>query len=337
MKGRRTVIPIFIPHQGCPHRCIYCDQRRIASAEDRLPSPEEIAEEVRRWIRERRKRGTEEVQVAFYGGSFTALPLEVQGELLKAVMPYVGEGVDSLRLSTRPDALSPEGLKLLKEHAVRTVELGVQSLHPEVLKLSRRGYTPERAEEAVLMLKAWGFEVGVQLMLGLPGDTRGRFMETVSRTIALAPHFVRLYPTLVIRGTALERWYKEGRYRPLDLEEAILWTAEALREFEGHGVRVVRMGLQPTPELEASVVAGPYHPAFGQLVRSRLAFEKALHLLKKSGLKRAVLKAHPRGIPELCGQKGENLSKLRKALSMEELRVKADPSLGEGELVAEAA
>ena len=333
MRRRRTIIPIFIPHQGCPHRCVFCNQHRTARMVKGLPSAAELQEEVRIWLDGRRRRGSSEVQVAFYGGSFTALPLEVQEGLLGALKPFLEDGeVDSLRLSTRPDAVDEEVVELLRSSGVRTVELGVQSMDPEVLRLSSRGYGPEVVPEALKLLKEGGFEVGVQLMLGLPGDTPERFLRTVEETVKLKPHFVRLYPTLVIKGTALEAWFHRGFYRPLDLEEAVELAAEAVKALEGVGIEVVRMGLQPTEELQRALVAGPYHPAFGQLVRSRLLYERARSLLEGKGLRKALFEVAPEDLSDFYGQHRENWRRLKEEFELEELSVLPEHGLGRGEL-----
>lgn len=271
--------------------------------------------------------------MAFYGGSFTALPLSLQAELLEAVRPFLETGrVHSVRLSTRPDALDEEVLGLLGRSGVKTVELGVQSLDAKVLKLSRRGYEPEVVPRALRLLKGAGFEVGVQLMLGLPGDTPQKFLQTVEETLGLRPHFVRLYPTLVIKGTVLERWFHRGLYRPLELEEAVQLAAEAVKAFEGAGIEVVRMGLQVTEELQQSLVAGPYHPAFGQLVRSRLLYERARALLERGNLRKARFRVAAADLASFYGQHRQNWWKLKEEFALEELSAVPDPSLRRGEL-----
>ncbi|UCC66821.1 MAG: radical SAM protein, partial [Deltaproteobacteria bacterium] len=197
MEGKRFIIPIFISHFGCPHRCVYCDQNRVARPTTTLPSPEEVHREIEWYLTvgARKRQGVKTVQVAFYGGSFTALPLGIQEGLLRSVAPFLREGkVRSLRLSTRPDYISSEVLELLRSEKVITIELGVQSTDDEVLKFSRRGYGRQEVKRAVRELLQRDFEVGIQLMVGLPGDTPEKFATTVEDVIDMRPHFVRIYP-----------------------------------------------------------------------------------------------------------------------------------------------
>jgi histone acetyltransferase (RNA polymerase elongator complex component) len=333
VEGKRFIIPIFISHFGCPNRCVYCDQGRVARPALALPTTEEMGEEIERFLRlgVRKRREAQTVQVAFYGGSFTALPLETQGRLLRSVSPFLEEGkVHSLRLSTRPDFISPEVLEILKEHAVATVELGVQSMDDEVLRISQRGYDRQAVTKAVKELHQGDFEVGVQIMIGLPGDSAQTFAATVEEVIAMNPHFVRLYPTLVIKGTALERWFRQGRYHPLSLEEAIALTKGALQRFRQAQIPVIRVGLQPTPSLEApgTIVAGPYHPAFRQLVESVLLYEQAASLLADpgmTGVSSPTFLISPQDISTFYGQGGNNIQRLRETFGLQEFTVKPNP------------
>jgi histone acetyltransferase (RNA polymerase elongator complex component) len=268
------------------------------------------------------------VQVAFYGGNFTALPLETQKRLLQSVAPFLKEGkVDSLRLSTRPDFISPEVLEILKAHKVATVELGVQSMDAEVLRISHRGYGSQVVIKAVEDLLQENLEVGIQLMVGLPGDSAQKFASTIEEVIKLKPHFVRLYPTLVIKGTVLERWFRLGHYHPLALEEAITLTKVALKRFRQARIPVIRIGLQPTPSLEepGTIVAGPYHPAFRQLVESSLLYEQVASLLTGSEIEwdsPPTFLISPQDISTFYGQGGHNIKRLREAFGLYEIRVK---------------
>ncbi len=333
MKDKRFIIPIFISHFGCPYRCVYCDQNRIARPASNLPSPEEVHREIEWYLRVgvRKRSGVRMVQVAFYGGSFTALPAETQEGLLRSVAPFVGDGkVHSLRVSTRPDYISSEIMETLKAGKVTTVELGVQSMDDEVLRATRRGHGGKEVKRAVKELHQRGFEVGVQLMIGLPRDTPERFASTVEEVIRMRPHFVRIYPTLVIKGTVLERWFQEGRYRPITLEEAITLTKGALQRFCQAKIPVIRVGLQPTPSLEAkgTIVAGPYHPAFRQLVEGSILYEQAASLLAISHVEKGsplIFLISPQDISNFYGQGGQNIKRLKEVFGLEEIRVEADP------------
>jgi histone acetyltransferase (RNA polymerase elongator complex component) len=269
------------------------------------------------------------VQVAFYGGSFTALPLATQEGLLRTCEPFLKEGlVHSLRLSTRPDYCSPECLEILTAHGVATVELGVQSMADDVLRISLRGYDKEKVKDAVRDLHEKGFEAGVQLMVGLPGDSPEKFVATVEEVILLRPDFVRLYPTVVIKGTQLEQWFRKGRYSPLPLEQAIDLAKEALKRLRQAHIPVIRIGLQPTPSLPGNIVAGPYHPAFRQLVESVLLYEQAADLLAEfpheGGISPTFL-VSPQDISTFYGQRRHNIRRLQEAFGLQEIRVRPDP------------
>jgi histone acetyltransferase (RNA polymerase elongator complex component) len=234
------------------------------------------------WLTRPRKKANAPVQVAFYGGSFTGLSQQRQQELLESVAPYIKTGkVGFIRLSTRPDYIAPGTAPFLKQHGVGIVELGVQSMSREVLQSSGRGYHPESVINAVALLKKAGLSVGIQMMVGLPGDTTARLMQSVQEVVALQPDLVRIYPTLVLRDSGLHALYGQGKYTPLSLNRAIGMVAKVKEILDQQNIRVVRMGLQPSKELEEKVVAGPYHPSFGELVMSRLLFNRTRSLLRR--------------------------------------------------------
>jgi histone acetyltransferase (RNA polymerase elongator complex component) len=326
------IIPIFLPALGCRQRCLFCNQK--ASSEG-LPSPVAIHNFIETsliQIPDNKKH--REKQVAFYGGSFTAIPQDDQIRYLTEVQPFITSGlIDSVRVSTRPDALDEETLFLLKEYGVRTIEVGVQSMIDEVLFLALRGHRAEDTASATLRLKQWGFDVGHQLMIGLPGDTFDRFLQTLDRVIDLKPDFVRIHPTLVLRGAPLENLWREGRYSPLSIEETIDWLKRGLAKLENSSISVVRMGLQPTDELERDFLAGPYHPALRQLVDGAIFFDMAASLLQSSQKKDQVLFfCHPREISNLRGQKNENILKLKKRFNLSDVLIDGKQELPRGHL-----
>jgi len=326
------IIPIFLPAIGCRDRCLFCNQR--ASSEG-LPPPSFVhsfIEDSLGRIPYDNENG--EKQVAFYGGSFTAIHKDDQVRYLKEVRPFLASGlIDSIRISTRPDALDEETLSLLKEYGVKTVEVGVQSMIDEVLSLAHRGHCAEDTVSATLRLKQWGFEVGHQLMIGLPGDTCDRFLQTLDRVIELNPDFVRIHPTLVLRGAPLENFWREGRYSPLPLEEAVQWLKQGLLKLEDSSIRVARIGLQPTLELERDYLAGPYHPAFRQLVESAIFFDLAASLLQVSQKKgQARFLCHPKEISNLRGQKNENILRLKKHFKLSDIFINGRQELPRGTL-----
>ncbi len=303
------VIPIFIPHRGCPHDCLFCNQQKI-SGYDREDARPPVAQTIDVWLD--RKKDRHQVQVAFFGGSFTCLPHSEQVAMLSAVQPYIAAGkVDTLRLSTRPDCLDPGVCALLKEYNVGVVELGAQSLSDAVLQNSLRGHTAEETRHAVRLLKAAGIQVGLQLMPGLPGETSASFLRGIDEVIALQPSFVRLYPVLVVKESGLEKLYHAGRYRPLSLKKAIALTARCYQKLTEAGIRVVRMGLQPSALLEQNVVAGPYHPAFGELVQSRLWLKKIRAGLAALGPEQKLLiHISEKDMSAVTGMKKQNTKRL---------------------------
>ena len=291
------VIPIFIAHQGCPHQCLFCNQRSITGAPEGMVGAHEVEETIRTQLAWPRRHPEAPVQVAFYGGSFTGLPMERQRELLGAAQPFLASGqVRELRLSTRPDYVTPEIAGFLREHGVGVVELGAQSLDDRVLAASGRGHTVAQVRTAVGCLKEAGIRVGLQLMLGLPGDSTTTALASARAAAALGPDMVRFYPCLVISGSPLAELYRQGEYQPLSLSRAVALAGRLWSIFNGQGIPVVRMGLQPSASLEETVLAGPYHPAFGELVLSRLFFNQV----------RAELSARPAQQPHrLCLAKAD--------------------------------
>jgi histone acetyltransferase (RNA polymerase elongator complex component) len=323
------IIPVFITHHGCPHRCIFCDQHAIAGRPRSHGdvTGAEVVSVIEQWLARPRKHPERPVQVAFYGGSFTGLPEEWQQELLGAVAPYRESGrVDSIRLSTRPDYIGPGAIDVLKEHGVGCVELGVQSLAPEVLAASERGYAVADVEKAVALIKDAGFTLGLQLMVGLPGETTVRMIRSARCAVALQPDFVRIYPALVLRNTGLHRLYTEGKYRPLSIQEAIARTARIKAIFDQQRIKVVRMGLQPSAELEEKVVTGPYHPAFGEIVASRLLFNRTRSLLmqvKDGGVRQVTIASAD--LSAFRGLGNRNMKRLQTLGLLQKMKLVCDP------------
>ncbi len=320
--ARNRILPIFVPHRGCPYQCVFCDQRTISGC--RRPV---TAADVTRLLTEALPLAGQGAEAAFYGGSFTAIPAEQQQELLDAVGPFLQTGaVASVRVSTRPDAITPEALERLRRGGVRTVELGCQSMDDTVLKASGRGHGREVVAPAVALLRQYGFAVVLQMMTGLPEQTDESALETARALAALRPDGVRLYPTVVVRGTALAERYADGSYRPQTLEEAMALGAKILELFLRSDIPVLRIGLQPSEELAQSVVAGPYHPALGELVKSRVYRNRAQALLEtvKPGSD-AVLSVAPNRVSLMTGQKRCNVHWLRQQYDLHSLRIVPEP------------
>lgn len=330
------IIPIFIPHAGCPHQCAFCNQASITGFEDKVPTPEEISGLVERYLKFKGKQ-RDTVQIAFFGGNFLGINNEQIIVLLETATAFVKAGkVDGIRFSTRPDTVNRKHIELIHDFPVSTVELGVQSMDDRVLALSRRGHTAADTIKAVRLLKERSYEIGIQIMLGLPGENSDGFLSTARQIADLKPDFVRIYPTLVIEGSPLAKWYQEGKYTPLKLESAVDRAKELYLFFTDKGVRVIRMGLQASEDLNdgSIVLDGPYHPAFGHMVHSEIFLEKAIAEIKSKGFtkKRLTISVNPRSVSKMRGLKNANIIKLKKEFQLNSIEVLHDSSLREGDL-----
>jgi len=329
---RRTIVPFFLPHRGCPHRCVFCDQRTVTGGDTGLPTPAAIAARVAAY---RATSGGEPVEVAFFGGTFTGLPREEQESLLAPLQRLQVAGqVTVVRVSTRPDRVTGDTARFLRRLGVATVELGVQSLDDGVLARAGRGHTAAQVAAACQALRAAELAVGIQLMPGLPGDTPTTARASLGQALALGPDFLRIYPALVLAGTELATMYLQGRYQPLTLEAAVALCKVLLHDAERAGVPVVRLGLQPTAELSApgTVLTGPYHPAFRQLVEGALSVDLLEVLLARCpGEGVVTVRCAPGQLSTVQGQHRQNLAQLR-AGGIVVTRVAEDASLKVGEL-----
>ena len=278
MSARESIIPVFVPHLGCPNDCVFCNQRRISGSLSPA-RPEDVAAAIDRAL-SLTPPGTRR-QLAFYGGSFTAIPDAEQEALLGAAQPYLERGdIVSIRLSTRPDAIDGAVLARLKRHGVETVELGAQSMSDSVLALSGRGHTSADVEEASRAVKAAGFRLILQMMTGLPGSDDETDIGSARSIAALEPDGVRVYPTVIVRDTALFDLWRAGRYKEHTVEDAVRVCARIVPIFEAAGIPIIRMGLNPTEDLSGGdAVGGAYHPALGELVRARIMRGRAEALL----------------------------------------------------------
>jgi histone acetyltransferase (RNA polymerase elongator complex component) len=325
------IIPIFIMNRGCPHRCLFCNERLTAGERPARVTDEAFAETIRAYLGSAgRKRGL--IQIAFYGGTFTGMAPEEQRRLLELAAPHLRAGtVAGIRISTRPDEIDAEKLALLKAFGVSTVEVGAQSLDDEVLRQSKRGHTAGDTTRAVTLLKEAGFETGVHLMTGLPGESAESFLQTVEKAIAIRPGMVRIHPTIVLKDTPLADAFGEGRYVPLTMEEAIERCKQALKMLAHAGIPVIRLGLQTTRELEApgAVVAGPFHPAFRSLVESKIFQEMAASLLNAAapGAQTAAFFLAPADISLFPGAHRKTVTALKDHYRLNDIRVAAAPGL----------
>lgn len=325
---KHAIIPIFIPHRGCPNDCVFCNQRAItAQTEDMTAAA--VRDKIEVYLNTLAGRGLETVEVAFFGGSFTGIPLAEQSAFLAVAKEYKDKGrIDKIHLSTRPDYIDVRILRNLKHYGTDVIELGVQSFDDAVLAASRRGHSSAQAEYACGMVKDWGFELGIQLMVGLPGDSRETALRSAERAAALAPASARLYPTVILCDTRLMEMYRDGSYVPLTQEDAVEITAEMYKILVAAGVRILRVGLKSTDLINdkenSATVAETYHPAFRQLVEGRIAREALENQIKSAfpalcwsaeqGYERAenavlqdvVFACNARCFSNMIGHKGEN-------------------------------
>lgn len=330
---RHYNIPLFIPHLGCPFQCIFCNQNKIASSQG-IPAANNLITIIEEHLTTIKGDG-KNTEIAFFGGSFTAINRELQEEYLSAVQPYLQSGrIGSIRISTRPDYIDDRILSFLASYGVKTIELGVQSMSDEVLKASGRGYSRDDVFKASHRIKSLGFKLGLQLMIGLPGDNYERDMDSARKAAALGPDMVRIYPTLVIADTPLEHLFHEHKYLPLCLPEAIATCKDMFLVFQKNGIDVIRMGLQPGEELRSpgTVVAGPFHPSFGELVEQEVFKEQACRAINsyrvKAGLQsNLVLMVNEKDISKMTGSRKSNLDYLKTQFQLKTLKVAAYPGL----------
>lgn len=332
---KQYIIPIFVPHLGCPNDCVFCNQKSISGQKKKMTKEEtkKIIDDYLTSIKEEAQ-----VEIAFYGGSFTAIETNLQEELLETAHEYIKEGkVESIRISTRPDCIDKETLKRLKRYKVKTIELGVQSTNDYILKRTNRGHTFADVKKASKMIRWNGFKLGHQMMVGLPESTRIDEMNTAKALIKLKPKMIRIYPVLVVKNTQLEKDYQEGKYEVLPLVQAIEICKELVRMFADKKIEVIRVGLQNTDEIAepgnetSEVIAGPYHPAFRQLVESAMWYDAIVGKIKKLNVKvkEVEVTVNPMDVNNVIGHKKENISKLKEIYDVD-LILKQDENIKRG-------
>ena len=330
------IIPIFVPHLGCPNDCVFCNQKSISGQKNNMTKEEakKIIEEYLKSIKDENA----EIEVAFFGGSFTAIEEEKQNELLSLAYEYIKEGkIKSIRISTRPDYIDKKILKRLKKYKVKTIELGVQSANNFILEKAGRGHTFEDVKKASKIIRRYGFTLGHQMMVGLPESTRKDEINTAKELIKLKPKMVRIYPVLVLKGTKLEKELKEEKYKPLSIVQAVETCKELVRMFADKKIDIIRVGLQNTDEItdpnneNSEVVAGPYHPAFRQLVESSLWYDAIVEKIKKLNVKvkEVEVTINPIDTNNVIGHKKENIIKLKQTYDVD-LRINPDKKIKQG-------
>lgn len=332
---KQYIIPIFVPHLGCPNDCVFCNQKSISGQAKQVTKEDvkNIIEEHLKYIKKDSK-----VEVAFFGGSFTGIEEAKQEELLSTAYEYIKQKkVDSIRISTRPDYIDKKILKRLKKYKVKTIELGVQSANDYILKKAGRGHTFEDVVKASKLIRWYGFDLGHQMMVGLPESTTVDEINTAKQLIKLKPKMVRIYPVLVIKNTKLEKDYNDGKYKPLTVTQAVEVCKELVKLFVKKHIEVIRIGLQPTDTItnpdndKSEVVAGPFHPAFRQLVESGMWYDVIVEKIKQlnTKVKEVVVTVNPADVNNVIGQRKDNINNLRDVYDVD-LIVKADEKIKQG-------
>ena len=314
MKNKKHyTIPVFVPELACPFQCAFCNQSKI-SGHQNIPTEKEITKTFDTYLNSFKEKDRH-VEVGFFGGTFTGISLAEQENYLRLVQPYIDSGkIQGIRLSTRPDFINSAVLSLLKKYRVTTIELGAQSLDDEVLKASYRGHTALQVEQASEMILDADFDLGLQMMIGLPGDSLKKTLLTAWKIVALGASNTRIYPALVIRDTAMHTWYKQGKYNPLSMEEAVEWSKPLLLLFEKENVDVIRMGLHPSESLldHTDLVAGPFHPSFRELVLTQIWRDLLIPLLRENKGGKVEIEVSPSEINAATGYSAENKKMLLK-------------------------
>jgi len=303
---RYFTIPLFIPMQGCPFDCVFCDQRQITGQQN-AQSDAEIAGKIEQYLATLPDENCK-IEIGFFGGSFTGLKVTEQQRYLDLAKPWLKSGkISGIRLSTRPDYINDEILKMLKECGVTAIELGVQSMDDEVLRLAGRGHTADDVKKAAGKIKAAGFSLGLQMMTSLPGDSFDKSLKTAEEIVLLGADSTRIYPALVIRNTSLENIYRQGRYKPLTLDEAVDWCSRIVPLFEETGVNILRLGLHPSEGIlhGAELVAGPFHVAFGELVHTKI-WQGILLKISADKYSDITIFVNPQQISRAVGHGGAN-------------------------------
>ena len=333
---KHYIIPIFVPHLGCPNDCVFCNQKSI-SGQQKMITKEDIRNTIDFYL-ENIKDKEAKKEVAFFGGSFTGIDVEKQEEFLQTAYGYIKKGkIDSIRISTRPDYIDKTILKRLKKYKVKTIELGVQTANDYILKQCKRNHTFEDVKKASKLIRWYGFNLGHQMMVGLPDSTKIDEINTARELIKLKPKMVRIYPVLVIKNTRLEKDYLDGKYKPLTVIQAVETCKEIVPMFMKKGIEVIRIGLQNTDEITdpsikgSEVVAGPYHPAFRQLVESSLWYDNIIEKMKELNVKvkKVKITVNPKDVNNVIGHKRENINKLKDMYELD-LIVKQDEKIKKG-------
>ena len=325
-------IPIFIPHLACPNDCVFCNQKKIAATE-KAPTVNEVKEIIKKAV-STLSLSEEKCEIAFFGGSFTGIDKKQMCGYLEAASSF-REYISGIRFSTRPDYISREIMEILKNYPIKTIELGMQSMDDSVLSLCNRGHNNKACKNAVALIKEYGYDVVLQMMTGLPGDTPLGAMNTAKVAAGLNPNGVRIYPCVVVKDTELANMYNRGEYIPQSLEESVSLCTDLLLFFEKENIPVIRMGLFSEQSfIENAIVAGPYHPAFRELCENLIykrLVEEVISAYK--GVKTLEIQVAKGKISAAAGQKNMNKQYFSKEYSINKIVFKENSALNGREFI----
>lgn len=310
---KHSNVALFVPHNGCPHQCSFCNQREI-TGKSVQPTSNDVKNAIQ-IARNTLKENTKNAEIAFFGGSFTAIDHSYMEELLSVAAPYVQSGeFYGIRISTRPDAIDNDILDILQKYGVTAIELGAQSMNDDVLIANHRGHSSSDVVNSSVMIKSRGFSLGLQMMTGLYSSKNEDDMKTAEKIVALKPDTVRIYPTVVMKGTELYDLYISGKYRPQKLDDAVALCSRLLKLFEENNINVIRLGLHDGDSLRENMAAGAYHPAFRELCESEIMLNNALDELKNDNIKSGIVEffINPKSVSRFIGQKRKNIDYLKK-------------------------
>jgi len=335
MGNRQFIIPIFIPHKGCPNDCVFCNQRKI-TGQSSAYDYKKIDKEISTALSTINLNKNPIVEIAFYGGSFTAINSKSQEALLSIAKKYIDQyQLQGIRISTRPDYINEAILNRLKKYGVRIIELGVQSLNEDVLEASNRGHKRDIVYKSAQLIKDYGFTLGIQLMIGLPGDNGEKSIDTVKSVIDLQPDISRIYPTLIIKDTTLEEMYNQGLYQPLSLDEAVELSKKMYHLLFTNNIQVIRIGLQPTKNIleGEDVVAGPFHSSFRSLVMSSYIYDLIVKAIGDFSGDTVAFELNNKDISYLVGDRKSNKIKLIEKYSLKKFKIETNSEIERGKII----
>ena len=308
---KRSNVSIFVPHNGCPHKCSFCDQKSLTGQKIQ-PSINDVEQTISIAVKSLKEKAKDS-EIAFFGGSFTAINREYMIELLDTANKYVRNKIfKGIRISTRPDAIDDEVLTILKEKGVTSIELGAQSMDENVLMLNNRGHSPQDVVDASKLIKRYGFSLGLQMMTGLYGSNYDIDYATGLKLAVLKPDTMRIYPTVIMKNTELQRLYESHIYEPMGLDESVELCSDLLLLFDKFNISVIRLGLHDSESLHENMIAGCYHPAFRELCESKILFDNCLSILEDMDEKNVIIYVNPSTVSKMIGHKRENIIKLSK-------------------------